>query len=99
MPTEDDKADALARAEFQALGNVKSTKKPPGVSREVFKEHASFLPVTVNGTEMSASPKEFSTGSYGWHCATKMVVTINGVPVDVLVNLNLTVINSKPKKE
>lgn len=44
-----------------------------------------------------ASPRIFSSGSYGWGCNGKVVTTVGGQPVEVQVGLNITVIGSKNK--
>ena len=51
--------------------------------------------VTINGVPMTASVKEFSTGSLGWNLTGKMQVTLGGKTVMAQVGLNMTVIGSK----
>lgn len=46
--------------------------------------------------QVVASPKKFSTGSFGWHAGEKVVVDIGGVPVKCQLNFILTVVGSKP---
>lgn len=65
--------------------------------RSHFQTHATPLRVVINGMEIVANPKEFSTGSYGWHCGGKMNVFIGGQAVQVQIGLNLTVIGSKER--
>lgn len=62
-----------------------------------FLSHAKPLSVEIEGQKFSAMPKNFSTGSVGFHLNPKIVITINGVPVQCQVGLNVTVIGSKPK--
>jgi hypothetical protein len=71
----------------------------PAVSLEEFMDGAKPLPVTINGVPFAATPKHFSTGSYGWYMNGKVTVDIGGVPVMVQVGLNLTVVNSKRKRK
>lgn len=72
----------------------KAKSKCP-ISRAQFAKGAKPLTITVNGAPMAAGVKEFSTGSIGWYLNGKTVVEIDGVPVNVQVGLNLTVVGSK----
>ncbi|MBK9031523.1 MAG: hypothetical protein IPL61_09335 [Myxococcales bacterium] len=65
------------------------------VTRAQFTEKAEALKVVINGTELLADVKEFSTGSFGWYLNGKIVVTIDGKPCSVQVGMNLTVVGSK----
>jgi len=65
------------------------------MTRQEFREHASVLPVQINGVPFGAVPKEFSTGSLGWNVSQKMDVLVNGQPQKVQVGLNLTIVGSK----
>ena len=65
------------------------------VSRTQFVEHAEALKVNINGTDMLADVKEFSTGSFGWYLTGKIVVTVDGKPLSVQVGMNLAVVGSK----
>ena len=65
------------------------------ISRETFRESAQPIVADVGGQKLVLSPKEFSTGSFGFFTNGKMVVTINGTPVTVQANLTLTVVGSK----
>lgn len=75
---------------------------PPGtrriacaISREQFKAGAKPMQLMVNGIPMAAMVKEFSTGSFGWNLNGKAVIEVNGIPLDVQLGFNLTVIGSK----
>ncbi|HTJ45274.1 MAG TPA: hypothetical protein VL463_24375 [Kofleriaceae bacterium] len=65
------------------------------VTRTQFVEKAEPLKVTINGTDMLAEVKEFSTGSFGWYLTGKTLVTIDGKPISVQIGMNLTVVGSK----
>jgi hypothetical protein len=65
------------------------------LTRELFCKEAKPLQITINGVPLLAEPKEFSTGSVGWHCGGKMTVWIGTEPVKVQIGLNLTVVGSK----
>lgn len=71
----------------------KRTKCP--VTRQEFLQHATPLPVSLNGTPMGAEVKEFSTGSLGWYSSGKITVLLDGKPVTVQVGLTMTVVGSK----
>jgi len=49
----------------------------------------------VAGTKMTATPRQFSTGSFGWYLTGKATLSVNGQPIPVQVGTNLTVIGSK----
>jgi hypothetical protein len=72
---------------------------PPKTSCPVtltqFTEKAEPLKVIINGQEMLAEVKTFSTGSFGWYMNGKTLVTIDGKPVSVQIGMNLTVVGSK----
>ncbi|MFO0578021.1 MAG: hypothetical protein U1A78_28760 [Polyangia bacterium] len=65
------------------------------VTRTQFKETAEPLKVVINGQELIAEPKEFSTGSFGWFLNGKVLVPVGGKNVSVQVGMNLTVVGSK----
>lgn len=74
---------------------AKSSKSPLAITREQFRTSAKPVPVVINGKEMLAAVKEFSTGSLGWNINDKMQIEVAGQPVMVQVGLNLTIIGSK----
>src|SRR5690242_6326127 len=65
------------------------------ITREQFRTSAKPIAVVINGKEMTAAPKEFSTGSLGWNINEKLQVEVAGHTVTVQVGLNLTIIGSK----
>jgi hypothetical protein len=65
------------------------------VTRTQFVEKAEPLKVTINGQDMQALVKEFSTGSFGWYVNGKITVTVDGKPLSVQIGMNLTVVGSK----
>jgi len=70
-------------------------KNPCPVSRPQFLEKAEAVKVTINGQEMIADKREFSTGSFGWYINGKVNITVDGKAVPVQIGLNLTVVGSK----
>lgn len=65
------------------------------VSLTQFMEKAEPLKVSINGQEMLAEVKQFSTGSFGWYMNGKTVVTVDGKPLSVQIGMNMTVVGSK----
>jgi hypothetical protein len=65
------------------------------ISRTQFVEKAEPLKVNINGSEMVADVKEFSTGSFGWNINAKTVITVDGKPLSVQIGMNMTVVGSK----
>ncbi|PTL79430.1 hypothetical protein [Vitiosangium sp. GDMCC 1.1324] len=70
-------------------------KSPCPVTLQQFQEKAEPLKVVINGQEMLAEVKAFSTGSFGWYINGKTTVTVDGKPLSVQIGMNLTVVGSK----
>ena len=70
-------------------------KSPCPVSLSQFQEKAEPLKVVINGQEMLAEVKAFSTGSFGWYINGKTTVTVDGKLLSVQIGMNLTVVGSK----
>ena len=87
-------AEVLAAQQGLAVAKAPA-KKACTVTRQEFLDHAAAIEVTINGVPMTASVKEFSTGSLGWNLTGKMQVTLGGKTVMAQVGLNMTVIGSK----
>jgi hypothetical protein len=51
--------------------------------------------VVINGQEMLAEVKSFSTGSFGWYINGKTIVTVDGKTLSVQIGMNMTVVGSK----
>lgn len=68
---------------------------PPPISLTAFQANAQPLKVVINGVEMSADVKAFSTGSFGWNINGKTTITVDGKALPVQIGLNLTVVGSK----
>jgi hypothetical protein len=65
------------------------------ISRADFLAKAQPITIDLNGFPLTAEPREFSTGSFGWYVNAKAPVTIDGKTVQVQVGMNLTVVGSK----
>ena len=70
-------------------------KSPCPVSLTQFLEKAEPVKVTINGQEMIAEVKSFSTGSFGWYINGKTTVTVDGKALSVQIGMNMTVVGSK----
>jgi hypothetical protein len=70
-------------------------KSPAPLSLPQFLEKAEPLKVIINGQEMLAEVKSFSTGSYGWYINGKTIVTVDGKTLSVQIGMNMTVVGSK----
>lgn len=65
------------------------------LSQAAFLAKAEPLKVSIQGQEMLAEVKAFSTGSFGWYLNGKTLVMVDGKPVSVQIGMNLTVVGSK----
>jgi hypothetical protein len=65
------------------------------LSQAKFLEKAEPLKVSINGQEMLAEVKSFSTGSFGWYLNGKTTVMVDGKAVSVQIGMNLTIVGSK----
>lgn len=70
-------------------------KAPCPITKTQFIEKAEAVKITINGQELVADKKEFSTGSFGWYQNGKVTITVDGKTLSVQVGLNLTVVGSK----
>ena len=70
-------------------------KSPCPVTKTQFIEKAEPVKVVINGQELIADKREFSTGSFGWYYNGKINVIVDGKPLSIQVGLNLTVVGSK----
>ena len=65
------------------------------VTRTQFSAKAEPVRIQINGNEMLAEVKQFSTGSFGWYLNGKTIIVVDGKPCNVQVGLNLTLVGSK----
>jgi len=70
-------------------------KSPCPVTLTQFLEKAEPVKVVINGQELLAEVKSFSTGSFGWYINGKIVVQVDGKPLSVQIGMNMTVVGSK----
>lgn len=64
---------------------------------EEFLRDAKEIVIIIDGARFEASPKAFSTGSFGWGLTTKAPLPIGEGKLQCQIGLNMTVIGSKPK--
>lgn len=72
-----------------------STKTACPITASQFSSNAGALTLDIGGQKALASPREFSTGSFGWFANGKTTVLVNGQPLTVQMNVTLTVVGSK----
>ena len=70
-------------------------KSPCPVSLSTFLEKAEPVKVVINGQEMLAEVKSFSTGSFGWYINGKTTIQVDGKPLSVQIGMNMTIVGSK----
>lgn len=71
----------------------KKTRCP--INKAQFLAAAKPLMISIDGTPVVATVKEFSTGSFGWYLNGKTVIKVGDTPVEVQLGFNLTLIGSK----
>lgn len=74
-------------------GSVRKTVCP--ISRQEFQAGAKPLAVSIEGKLVTAPPRNFSTGSFGFYLNEKITLLIGGVHVTCQVGMTVTVIGSK----
>ena len=60
-----------------------------------FVAQAKPLKITINGQDMLAEVKAFSTGSFGWYLNGKTAIEVDGKVVSVQIGMNMTIVGSK----
>lgn len=74
---------------------MKTSIKKCAVTREQFSTNAQPVKITIDGKELTAEVKEFSTGSFGWYLNAKADIQVGDKKVPVQIGMNLTVVGSK----
>ena len=69
--------------------------KSSAADAKQFAEKAEPLKISINGQEMLAEVKQFSTGSFGWYLNGKTVISVDGKAISVQIGMNMTVVGSK----
>jgi hypothetical protein len=75
--------------------HVGMAKSSCPLSRSQFLAKAEPLKVSINGQDMLAEVKAFSTGSFGWYLNGKATVMVDGKAVSIQIGMNLTLVGSK----
>jgi hypothetical protein len=65
------------------------------VSRTQFRDNAKELSCKVGDVLMSAGPREFTSGTLGWYGRGESQLDVDGTPVDVKIQVQVWVNNSK----
>jgi hypothetical protein len=87
-------------APASAAPDAKKKKGPScSISKEDFMDHAEHLDLVVGDKASILTPKEFTTGSFGWGASTKLKVNVHNTPVQVQITVNATVLGSKNPSE
>lgn len=73
-------------------------KKKCVLTQVDFMARAKPMQLVLNGILLTAMPKVFSTGSYGWNFNQKTVIDVDGVGIEVQIGANITAVGSKPEK-
>ena len=71
------------------------TKSSCPLSRARFLDNAEPLKISINGQDMLAEVKAFSTGSFGWYLNGKTTVMVDGKALSIQIGMNMTVVGSK----
>lgn len=93
-------AKKKATQSLTAETGMAKTKCP--ISRVEFKEHA--VPRTLSVKDdlheisLTASPREFASGSLGWYAGEKVMVNVNGKEVKCQVTCSIVIVGSKEAK-
>ena len=85
----------MKMAEGSKGGGFGKGKTVCPMSLEQFMGKAEEDTVGILGSDVTIKPKAFSTGSFGWFGNGSLTVNVGGQPVKVVVNVTLTVANSK----
>jgi hypothetical protein len=75
--------------------HTQMAKSPCPLSLAHFIEKAEPLKISINGQDMIAEVKSFSTGSFGWYLNGKTAISVDGKVVSVQIGMNLTIVGSK----
>lgn len=98
LPPNDPEADRITRMQFEALGALPPGPEPIPLTTEEFLQKAKPVVFKMDGGQaLALNPRENKTGSIGWHASIKTTLFVDGVPIDVIANINVTVIGSKKR--
>ena len=70
-------------------------KSPCPLTQTQFLANAVPLKISIQGQDMLAEVKAFSTGSFGWYLNGKTMMEIDGKVVSVQIGMNMTIVGSK----
>lgn len=73
-------------------------KTPCTISREEFAAKAGAVEIIVDGHVLTAEPKMFASGGFGWYVGGKVSMDVGGRKLLCQLGLNLVAVNSKDAK-
>jgi hypothetical protein len=79
----------------RARDHVGMAKSSCSLSKSQFLAKAEPMKISIQGQDMLAEVKAFSTGSFGWYLNGKTTVMVDGKPLSIQIGMNLTVVGSK----
>ena len=65
------------------------------ISRKDFLANAKPITIDLGGYPVTAEPREFSTGSFGWYVNAKSPIEVDGKKLSVQIGMNMIVVGSK----
>eukprot|EP00026_Physarum_polycephalum_P021250 Phypoly_transcript_24385.p1 GENE.Phypoly_transcript_24385~~Phypoly_transcript_24385.p1 ORF type:complete len:110 (+),score=30.02 Phypoly_transcript_24385:158-487(+) len=92
-------ADSEVKFAKKETKKTKTTGAP--LTKKEFTDNAGNLTIQISSsdgkldTQLTAKPKGFATGSFGWNASDKLKITVDGKELLVQVSLNFTVVGSK----
>lgn len=83
------------KAQQEGQAKERKPKKTCPISRQLFRDAAKPIPISIGGQTVVAGVKEFGTGSFGFYANGKVVMEIGGVAHTFQLGMNLTAVGSK----
>ena len=65
------------------------------ISRKDFLANAKPITIDLGGHPVTAEPREFSTGSFGWYVNAKSPIEVDGKRLSIQIGMNMIVVGSK----
>lgn len=88
-------AAQLAAQQIASLPRGGRPKTPCTITREEFLADAEALEIVLDGNTLTAEPKEFTSGGFGWYIGGRMGMPVGGRTITCQVGINVSVVNSK----
>lgn len=94
-PPRDSSPSGVLAVVVTATSIVRMARSPCPLSHSQFLAEAEPLKISVDGQDMLAEVKAFSTGSFGWYLNGKTMIPVDGKAVSVQIGMNPTIVGSK----